>query len=201
MKSRVNLYLEQLKPVKEFLPLKLVLSLWLLSAILVGLMTATFVFLNSKQQDNNVLLSEQLSSKQQEFAELAKEFSSHNNKAALILAKNKLMADIRRNERVVKTIHQQTESNRVGFSATFAALAQSNVDNLWLTEIEVNQAAIKLEGGAVHSTDIPKWIEGLKDSQQLVGQDFSSLVIQRAQDHLEFRLNNDTVLNNAEVAQ
>ena len=69
MKNRVNLYLEQLRPVKEVLPLKLSVSIWLVSIVVVVLVSGSLLWLKSQQQGANKVLATNLSMDQQVLAQ------------------------------------------------------------------------------------------------------------------------------------
>ncbi|NRA82777.1 MAG: PilN domain-containing protein [Gammaproteobacteria bacterium] len=191
MKTRINLYVEKLKPVKEVLPLTSLLTLWSVVAGLVVITSAGIFILNYQAANLHQQMTNRLEQQQQLLATKIAEYSAKNDKQQLTSIKAALLKKITADNRVLAAIKGQTRANSNGFSGVFDALSKLNANNVWLTEISVNQNQLKLVGGAIYSKDIPTWLEGLSRNKYLAGQDFSSLEIKRENDHLKFLFNNE----------
>lgn len=190
MKHRINLYNEQLRPVKEVLSFKLLLNIWLVFSLLLSIGIASLMFISSHQQALNLQIISKLQQAQQTLTSRAGEFARRNDKAALILKKNNLLTTIQRQTLILDKLTHETEKHGQGYSKVFLALAELTAGDIWLTGISIKHSAISLHGAAIRSKDVLTWIEALNEAEALHGQDFSSLEIERQRGQLVFSLNN-----------
>ena len=189
MKNRINLYLEQLKPVKEVLPLSISVAMIAMACLVVLGLTGTFYGLNHLQAEQQVQLDTQHRRSMAQLDSNIKEYAQLNNIDQLLLEKSKLLKGISQNQAIFTQINKLYQQHKQGFSPIFTALSSLKSQDVWLTGVNVDHDSIKIDGGAIRSQDIPLWIDGLKDASVLVGKDFSALEIMRHEDYLTFTLN------------
>ncbi len=200
MKTRINLYLEQLKPVKEKQPLVQSTIFFGIAILFVLLGAATLMVLNYQQAIDKENLALTIATEQQTLNIMVTEFSRENNSAPLLAEIATMKRKIRSKKSILRALDQQFK-NTAGFSPLFESLASVSVNNVWLTEISSNNGLLSFKGGAVASKDIPIWIDKLKSAPALAGHKFSALSLVRDEDQLTFSLSNDDSALAVEVAQ
>ncbi|NRA61070.1 MAG: PilN domain-containing protein [Psychrobium sp.] len=200
MKTRINLYLEQLKPVKEKLPLVQSVILFGITILFSVFGAATLMALNYQQTLDKESLSLTIASEQKSLNVMITEFSRKNNSAPLLAEIATMKRKIRSKKSILQALDQQFK-NAAGFSSLFESLASVSVKNVWLTEISSNNGLLSFKGGAVNSKDIPVWIEKLKSAPALAGHTFSALSLVRDEGTLTFSLSNVDEALAVEVAQ
>jgi len=97
------------------------------------------------------------------------------------VAKN-LSADIGARLRVLDIVRRDGDSPATGFAARLEALAQRQLDGVWLTAIVVGSAEgrLAMRGAASDPKLVPAYLAGLADQPALRGVQFDRLTIRRA---------------------
>lgn len=199
MKSRINLYVSALHPIKEPLPLSMSLSIMgaVLSVMLIG--CGTVYWLGSQQEMTNNQLNTLLATEQQTLAERAVVLGQMNNNKRLEADIALIQETIKNKKRILNAVDTQVTSGG-GYSELLVALGEVSDGKVWLTQISSQQGALTLSGSALLSRDIPLWVGRLNKAVELQGQSFSSLTMQRDDRVVNFVLNNQQTEANAGVS-
>ena len=193
MKTRINLYQEQFKPVYYLVNPSLVFGLWLLCIIAVVVFSVlteirvnrveteldTATKLVKSKQDVTNLLAESVANLKQD-PELV---ATIQRRQEVLAVKNSVMAELAKR-------HDQ-KSN--GFAQLMLDLARNHHPELWLKTIYLNDAQIRIEGGAAESSAVPKWVNHLSNAEYFQGRSFASAHMYRDGDEqLMFVLNSQS---------
>jgi len=189
MKTRINLYVTQLRPVKEQLPLIQSLS------IIAGVFLLTIVtcgglyWLNYSESQQQEALRSTLAQEQGHLATQAAALSEINDNKQLMQQIARVKSQIKNKKRILAALERQA-INPGGFTDLLLALAQVSDQKVWLTAIKSHQGALTLSGSAKKSQDIPKWVARLNKVPRLQGTTFSALSMERDDAVINFVLNN-----------
>jgi len=191
MKTRINLYVAKLRPVKEKLALATSLTIiasvaCLIIAIVGGVYWLNYAELQHQQQLNATLVQEQ-----QQLAKQAMILGEINNNHQLLKQIETVKQHIKNKKRILVALNDHLERD-TGFTKLLLALAQVSDSNVWLTHITSEQGLLTLSGSARRSDDIPKWVNRLNQAELLKGHVFSGLELARDNDVVNFVLNNQS---------
>ena len=192
MKNQINLYTAELRPVKETLPLTLVLFSW--GGLLLVMMSAYAVLtvLNGQQTAVNDVLTEQQNNKSALVSTLTTELSARIEDPHFVQKQQELQTELDLKQRLLRIYSNREDEKNQGFSGLLEGLAETSVSKLWLTRISLVGTKLSLEGVASGAEVIPAWVDGLKQSEFLAGRDFAALQISRDEDQqLNFTLLSD----------
>lgn len=189
MKNRINLYVEQLKPVKEPLPLSM--SLAIVAACLT-LMLMVFITLFAWQR--NEITQQQhlrmtLAQEQSLLVQQATTLSRIANNQQILDEISKHKEKIKNKKRILTALNHHLEDTS-GFTQLLLALAKVSDRNVWLTQIKSQSGALTLRGAATRSRDIPQWVKRLNLAPELKGKTFSALSMKREDKLINFVLKN-----------
>ena len=192
MKSQVNLYTAELRPVKQTLPLSLVLFGW--GGLLLVMLSAYAVLsvLHNQQTAVNDRLTEQQNSQLTLVGSLTTELSAQIEDPQFVKKQQELQTELDLKQRLLRIYSNREDEKNQGFSGLLEGLAETSTSRLWLTRISLVGTKLSLEGVASGAAAIPAWVDGLKQSEYLAGRDFAALQISRdEQQQLNFTLLSD----------
>jgi len=189
MKTRINLYLPHLRPVKEFLSLKQSISLMLASVLMMVVLGCSLLYMNDSIDSVNVASKKNLSAQQLILTKKAIELATVTVNTPLIRDIELVKLQIIEKKKVLAVLKTEFKHN-VGFSPIFDGLASIKMNNTWLTRITSKQGLLNFGGRALHSQDIPRWVNALELSSVFSGMRFSHLDIKRQEGILHFTLSN-----------
>ncbi|MFT5675441.1 MAG: hypothetical protein ACI808_001372, partial [Paraglaciecola sp.] len=105
----------------------------------------------------------------------------------------KLLDEIEQNQivlrlkrRVMNEINGQEDLKSNGFSQLMLDLASNHESGLWLTRINLNERKTIIEGAALESSSIPKWVNKLSLSEYFKGQEFAATRLYRNEEQQLF---------------
>lgn len=191
MKTRVNLYLLHLRPVKEILPFSQFISLGITTVVLMILTIAGLSYINSSISSDNMQLTNDLRTKQSMLSDKASELATLTTNSPLIQKIERVKLKINEKKKVLATLNDEIKGNS-GYSHLFSGLADIKMNNVWLTHIATRNGQLNFGGRALSSKDIPIWVNALESSQALNGQTFSTLSIKREDNIVSFSLSNNS---------
>jgi len=189
MKTRINLYLPHLRPVKETLSLKQSVSFMISSFLVVVLLGFGLGYMNDSLKSANVNLKQELSAQQGILTKRANELAAVTVNTPLLKDIELVREKIIDKKKVLAVLKTQFKDN-VGFSPIFDGLASVQMNNTWLTRITSKEGLLNFGGRALHSQDIPRWVNALELSSAFSGLQFSNLSIRRQEGILHFTLSN-----------
>ncbi len=190
MKTRINLYLPQLRPVKEILSLKQSVSYMITSVLLVFISIGALNYLDDMSTQARVGLQSELSIEEQILADKAKELAAVTTTTPLLKDIEQVKVKIAEKKKVLSVLKTEFADN-IGFSVLFEGLTQLAMNNVWLTRIESKAGKLSFGGSALKSKNIPKWVKTLESSAAFSGHSFSNLDITREDSVVHFTLYND----------
>lgn len=189
MKTRINLYVPVLQPVREQLPLSKSLAVTASVFALAVFVCIGLYWLVDKESQQQKVLNAQLSIEQGRLASQAAKLSKINDNKQLLDKIELVRNQVKNKKRVLAALDNQT-INHGGFTQLLLALAQVSDQKVWLTEIRSQQGSLMLSGSAKSSQAIPKWVSRLNQVEQLKGETFTSLTMHRNDAVINFVLNN-----------
>jgi len=190
MKTRINLYLPHLRPVKEFLSLKQSVSYMLMSIALMMLLGFGLGYMNDALNTANGVLKQKLAVQQGLLTQRANELATVTVNTPLVKEIAFVKSEIKEKKKVLAVLDTEYKGN-VGFSPIFDGLASVQMTNTWLTRITSKKGLLNFGGRALHSQDIPRWVNALELSSVFSGMRFSHLEIKRQDGILHFTLSNN----------
>lgn len=189
MKSRINLYLPELRPVKEVLSLKHSMSYMVLSMFILVLAIAGTTYLNQQLKAENIRFQNELTLQESILAEKTNELAAVTTNSP-VLNDIKLVKAKTAEKKVVLSSLNKVFKENVGFSGLFEGLTTIKVNDVWLTIIESRNGKLSFSGSALKSQAVPRWVEALEQSSAFSGHSFSGLEIQREDNLIHFTLQN-----------
>lgn len=189
MKTRINLYLPQLRPIKEVLSLKQSVSYVVISLVCCFLTVVSFSYFNDSLNEKQNELTRQLRLEEAHLAEKANELAAVTTTAPLLKDIENIKQKIVEKKKVLAVLETEFEAN-IGFSSIFDGLSNLTMNNVWLTRIESKEGKLSFGGSALKSQDIPRWVKELEASEVFYGHNFSDLELKREGKVVHFTLHN-----------
>lgn len=182
MKSRVNLFVDELRPRVALFTLNFVSFVWT-----VALLLMLFIWFWVGQNATSV--KDQLAEKnaqnamlQTRLTDLSQQLSKRREDPQLLAQIAHLKQDIQDKQYVLQAIGKLDQLESQNFPAIMTDLATVHQPNLWLTQIKVENNKVHLQGRVTDPSVIPSWLKQLGQSTFFAGQDFGQAQIQRQQD-------------------
>lgn len=188
MKTRINLYLDELKPKREFLTLTNVALCWL------GLMFVLLVLIgvlnhfaqNTKTHVNHLQTQLELRKAQllqaQQALELKQDKSPHMRRI------EKKKQEIQEKQRLLDFMLAKTEQAKFDYAQVMTDLAANTHGEVWLKEFRFAGKEVTLIGAATHGAAIPEWLNGLKNTDYFSAKAFSLLQFEKQAQGVEFQV-------------
>lgn len=189
MKTRINLYLHHLRPVKELLSLKENLTYVLLSFSVMVIAYLSLAYLNHSTSTANVQLKEQLFTAEILLATEQAKLAKLTTNTPLLKEIERVKSEISEKKKVLSVLNKEFTDN-TGFYALFDSLSTVKMNNVWLTHIAASDGQLNFGGSALKSRDIPRWVNALQTTKVLNGEKFSNLSIKREENIVHFTLHN-----------
>ncbi|WP_438864652.1 PilN domain-containing protein [Neptunicella sp.] len=182
MKSRVNLFVDELRPKVALFTLNFVSFVWT-AALLLMLFIWFWVGQNATSvKDQLAEKNAQNAMLQTRLTDLSQQLSKRKEDPQLLAKISELKQDIHDKQYVVQAINQLDGLESQNFPAIMTDLASIHQPNLWLTQIKVENNKVYLQGRVTDPSVIPIWLRKLGQSTFFAGQDFGQAQIQRQQD-------------------
>jgi len=172
--QQINLYQAQFKPKQVILPP----SQLLLIILLVITILAVISLYASKE--NSVLHA--LIEKQQQ--QTMQQIDVVTDTPLLDAELKKLQQQNQDKDSLLTYLTSHDFGNQLGFSESLKNLSQQRINNVWLTAFSFSDGgqAIKLEGKALQSSQIPLYIDNLARAKHFQGKQFSVFQLQQPKD-------------------
>lgn len=186
MKTRINLYLPQLRPQKDPLSLNRIVVFLLVTLFTMALLSSTLkakvVTQQKKLQGQQQIVNEQQTTLTQLQTALAKK----QDKSVLAKKLAQIQAEIYHKQLVMDfiSIHDQT----ILYAQVMEDLARYHEPKVWLTGFKFDSQHIVLEGQTDEPTQVPHWLDGLKASQYFSGKQLSEIEFEQREGLTYFRI-------------
>jgi Tfp pilus assembly protein PilN len=144
-----------------------------------------YFYESSKQQDLKSEIAEIEQSKQQQKIlgdELQNAVDNQKVDPKLLEQVEMKQQLISLKKRVLNKLSGQEGLKSNGFANLMVDLASHNQDGLWLTHISLNGMSVVMEGAAINSALVPKWLSSLGQTDYFKGQEFADTKLYRDAD-------------------
>lgn len=173
MKTRINLYLEELKPKREFLVLKNVVLSWgaLIFVLTCSASVLGYFYYSSKQQVST--LQVQLDKTKYDLTQAQQALERKQDKTPLLRRIDIKKQEVLEKKRLLGVMETKTEQAQFDYAQVMIDLAKNRHSELWLTQFKFIGDNITLAGQATHGSAIPIWLNGLKNTDYFSAKTFS----------------------------
>ena len=186
MKTRVNLYAAEFHPKLRLMTLSLTLSI---CAVVLLLCVAGWLHALYQQQglEHELKLSQQQKSQQANLVTaLQAELTNLQKDPKFQQELEQNLAVLTLKKQILQELLNQERLKANGFAKLMNELAQHHQTGLWLNHIRLNGTYVQLEGAAVESSLVPKWIKQLGQTAYFKGQEFAETRLYRENEQLHF---------------
>lgn len=188
MKTRINLYLPQLRPQKDLYSLKNVMITWCIACAI----CVTYIIVQSTlihgQQKRLSNLKAQVTVSNKKLAEVTEQLEQKQDKTGLTQELKLLEEQMRNQQLLINFVKTKQAVTELDYAAVMSDLAKQSSDNLWLTEFKFYDQMIVMKGATTQAQAVPRWLEGLKKSQYFAGKQFSVLELKQQETSLSFEV-------------
>lgn len=188
MKTRINLYLDELKPKREFLTLANVALCWAALTTLLVLVIGVFNHLDKTSKEQMLVLQSQLDQRKAELAKAQKALEIKQDKSPHLSRIEKKKSEIEEKQRLLDFMLTKTEQAKFDYAQVMTDLAANTHSEVWLNEFRFVGEEITLVGAANHGAAIPEWLNGLKNSDYFSAKAFSLLQFEKQEQGVEFQV-------------
>ena len=179
MKHRINLYTAEMQPQLQILSLTVALTAWSICALFLFIVYFFQFNQNEQLQGEFAELSSQKKQQSQLVKNLLEELDKRQNDQTLLDEIEQDQIVLRLKRRVMNEIVGQENLKSNGFSQLMLDLAGNHESGLWLTRINLNEHKTIIEGAALETSSIPKWVNSLGLSDYFKGQEFAATRLYR----------------------
>ena len=174
MKNRINLYTLEMKPKLQILTLSVTCVLWAAALIVTLFVYSHLGNQNQTLQAESVALAARKAEKSALVASLAQKLATRVKDQQLVNNIEQKQITLRLKGRVLSELAGQESLKASGFSGLMLALASTSETGIWLTQIKLNGRKFSIEGGALESSSVPKWLANLGTTEFFIGQEFAT---------------------------
>lgn len=190
MKQRINLYLSELRPVKDPLSLNNIALSWAIVLVLcIGYMSI-LMYVNKDLTHELTQVKRKLTQQTAQVNELQAALAVKQDKTFLSQQLNKLKKEYQHKGMMLKYISGKNNEDKISYADVMSDLAQFHHSDVWLTQFEFMNHEIELKGLTQSPSKLPYWFDGLKQSVFFSGKSFSVLEFTHVdeQSKVEFRV-------------
>ncbi|MEX1222888.1 MAG: PilN domain-containing protein [Idiomarina sp.] len=173
LKTAINLYVAELRPVQQRFTLKLtllVLAGWL--AVLV-LATIVLSYAESSQQEQVTELNRQVSQQRAVVTELNEALQQRRGDPKIQQQLDLTRAEIERGQQLLGSLKQQQRQHQTSFAMLLTDLADITHGQLWLQDIVMEQGHLTLRGYATKAAALPAWMADFSGQPTLQNRQFA----------------------------
>lgn len=172
MKQFANLYLKELQPNRERLTLNFLAAVTgAVIAVLVVVTLASSFMVNGKKAEVTSL-QQQLSQLQKQIKEQQDVLNTALNDPQLLGEIAQVEQKVAQQQRLLQQMLQTTAGSQTSFAGVMHDIAAVDIDDLWLTNITVNESQLSLRGNSLNPTVLPIWLNSFSAQPNLRGRQF-----------------------------
>lgn len=192
MKNRIDLYQPQFRPKVILLSLNFAFLLWFLALALIVVAGFSVAALKNRAQQDALLAAQQVKDKTALLDVLTKGRDNRKQNPALVSALEQTQKQLQIKKTIVDELANREQQKSQGFSALMVDLAANHQEDLWLTEIHLNESKMSIKGGASDSTAVPNWVNKLSSAEFFIGKEFAAARLYRDEsEELKFVLSSE----------
>ncbi len=188
MKTRINLYLDELKPKREFFTLNNIVMCW--GALIIVLVLVSILFARFEHTSKQQLLSLQskLDRTKAELAQVQRELERKQDKSPVLRRIDKKKHDMLEMQKLLQFMQAKSKQAEFDYAQVMVDLASNTHNEIWLKSFHFVGNDIQLVGEATHGSAIPEWLNGLKRSEYFEAKTFSLLEFDKQETGVEFQI-------------
>jgi len=173
--QQVNLYTDAFRPKKVILPLEQILLLPFVAILLLAGLTMWLHSNLNEMELKAAKLQTKNEAAQLRIDSMAKKAKLQRKDDSLVAANKRLNEKVTARQRMISMLDTVVVKDVGGFSSILLSLAKQQVDDLWLTEIDVSASGqdMKLEGITVNAQAVPIYLQKLRNEQSFIGRSFT----------------------------
>ena len=172
-KTRVNLYLPSMRPVKEKLPLSLMVVCWVGALFLVGVGSLYVYFEQSKLNELLSQSSLELNASKTELTQLQARHADYKPSPQLMTQLDRLTQELNGKRFLSQHLKGNVGPDQQRYSQVMVDMGRYHDARLWLTKMRFDEQGVFLKGFATEATAVPQWLNQLQDSQFFSGKSFA----------------------------
>ncbi|PAJ75984.1 hypothetical protein CJF42_01730 [Pseudoalteromonas sp. NBT06-2] len=190
MKQRINLYLSELRPVKDPLNLNNIALSWIMVLVACLGYMSILIYVNKSLNQDLIKVKRQLTQYTEKVNELQTALAVKQDKSFLSQQLNRLKKEYQHKEQMLEYISNRNDGNKINYADVMSDLAQFHHSDIWLTEFLFVNHEVELKGLTLSPSKLPYWFDGLKKSAFFSGKSFSVLEFKNIddQEQVEFRV-------------
>ncbi|NQZ07121.1 MAG: PilN domain-containing protein [Algicola sp.] len=189
-KTRVNLYLPSMRPVKEKLPLSLMIGCWVGSLVLVSLV---FLYQHLEYTELTETLKQstlELDVSKVELTQLETRHADYKPSPQLMTKLDRLSQELNGKRFLSQHLKGNAIPQEKKYSQVMLDLGRLHSNELWVTKMRFDEEGVFLKGFALDALAVPKWLNGLQQSPFFSGKSFALMNLKiEKQDLISFEIN------------
>ncbi|QFU06060.1 Fimbrial assembly protein (PilN) [Pseudoalteromonas sp. THAF3] len=188
MKSSINFYQESLKPRHDPLPLAQVVKIFIAAFVVLAVVIALQVWRNNHQQQQLQELTQQHSHLKADVAELNKQLAQRRDTKNLQQQLEQQQRAEQHRLSLIAYLQGKGSGAPLSYSALMNDLARYHNPQVWLTEINISQRHVQLQGKTAVPSEIAPWLKQLRNSNYFIGKEFSVLEFDQSDELRQFNV-------------
>ena len=188
MKSSINFYQESLQPRHDPLPLALVVKIFIAAFVVLAVVIALQVWRNHHQQQQLQELTQQHSHLKADVAELNKQLAQRRDTKNLQQQLEQQQRAEQHRLSLIAYLQGKCSGAPLSYSALMNDLSRYHNPQVWLTEINISQRHVQLQGKTAVPSEIAPWLKQLRNSNYFLGKEFSVLEFDQSDELRQFNV-------------
>jgi len=190
MKQRINLYLSELRPVKDPLSLNNIALSWVMVLVVCLGYMGILMYVDKDLNQELTKVKRQLTQQTAQVNELQAALAVKQDKTFLSQQLNRLKKEYQHKKMMLEYISERNDENKISYADVMSDLAQFHHSDVWLTEFRFVNHEVELKGLTQSPSKLPYWFDGLKKSTFFSGKLFSVLEFKNIDENaqVEFRV-------------
>ncbi|WP_151173525.1 PilN domain-containing protein [Pseudoalteromonas ruthenica] len=188
MKSSINFYQESLQSRHDPLPLALVVKIFIAAFVVLAVVIALQVWRNNHQQQQLQELTQQHSHLKADVAELNKQLAQRRDTKNLQQQLEQQQRAEQHRLSLLAYLQGKGSGAPLTYSALMNDLARYHNPQVWLTEINISQRHVQLQGKTAVPSEIAPWLKQLRNSNYFLGKEFSVLEFDQSNELRQFNV-------------
>lgn len=173
IKSKVNLYLPSMRPIKEKLPLSLMVTYWITALVMTGLFAGyqhySYIDVAKELEDS----TRELDVSRTELETLQARHADFKPSPQLMTKLERLTQEL--NGKRFLSLHLKGDSGPESqtYSQVMLDMGRFHDERLWLTKMRFDDQGVFLKGFALDALAVPQWLNNLQQSEFFSGKSFA----------------------------
>ena len=195
MKSRINFYQKSLRKRRDLMPFQGVLVIWAVVTFIIIASWGGFTLQTQHNETEKDESQQRLDSLYVELEAIKIKLAEKQNKDRLVVKLKSIEQEIAHKQQIFSYLKVVNELSATDYSRIMIDLARYHESSIWLTELIFAGKKITLKGHTFQSSQLPIWLNNLKQSPYFTGKEFSVLEFNEKEDGInEFNVSSELVV-------